>query len=129
MFVEVGDIDIFITIAGEGPPCLVPSLAGTPIYERTFSPALAGVMQLIFIELRGNRTATGEIDSLTFEGVVDDLEGVRRALGLERDGGCPQKWGQALSVRTVLFANDSPCPFTRIAELRSEDCSEECSEA
>lgn len=82
MFVKVGDIDIFITITGEGPPCLVPSLAGTPIYERTFSPALAGVMQLIFVELRGNRTATGEIESLTFEGMVDDLEGVRRALGL-----------------------------------------------
>lgn len=84
MYAKVGDLDIFYTIAGEGPPCLVPSLAGTPIYERTFTPALQDAMQLIFVELRGNRTATGEIDALTFDTIVDDLDGVRRALGLER---------------------------------------------
>ena len=84
MYVKVGDIDIFYTIAGVGPTCLVPSLAGTPIYERTFTPALQDVMQLVFVELRGNRTATGEIDALTFDGIVDDLDGVRRALGLGR---------------------------------------------
>jgi proline iminopeptidase len=84
MFVKVGDIDIFYTIAGVGPTCLVPSLAGTPIYERTFTPALQDVMQLVFVELRGNRTATGEIDALTFDAMVDDLDGVRRALGLGR---------------------------------------------
>jgi proline iminopeptidase len=84
MYVTVGDIDIFYTIAGVGPTCLVPSLAGTPIYERTFTPALQDVMQLVFVELRGNRTATGEIDTLTFDAMVDDLDGVRRALGLDR---------------------------------------------
>ena len=84
MFVKVGDIDIFYTIGGAGPTCLVPSLAGTPIYERTFTPALQDVMQLVFVELRGNRTATGEIDALTFDAMVDDLDGVRRALGLGR---------------------------------------------
>jgi proline iminopeptidase len=84
MYVKVGGIDIFYTIAGVGPTCLVPSLAGTPIYERTFTPALQDVMQLVFVELRGNRTATGEIDALTFDAIVDDLDGVRRALGLDR---------------------------------------------
>jgi len=84
MYVTVGDIDIFYTIAGVGPPCLIPSLSGTPIYERTFTPALHDVMQLIFVELRGNRTATGEIDALTLDAMVDDLDGVRRALGLGR---------------------------------------------
>jgi len=82
MYAKVGDIDIFYTIAGRGPTFLVPSLAGTPIYERTFTPALQDVMQLVFVELRGNRTATGEIDALTFDAMVDDLDGVRRALGL-----------------------------------------------
>lgn len=84
MHVKVGDIDIFYTIAGAGPPCLVPSLAGTPIYERTFTPVLQDVMQLVFVELRGNRTAVGEPDALTFDAMVDDLDGVRRALGLGR---------------------------------------------
>lgn len=85
MYVKVGDLDIFTTTTGTGPTtCLVPSLAGTPIYERTFTPALQDVMQLIFVELRGNRTATGDIDALTFDAMVDDLDGVRRALGLGR---------------------------------------------
>lgn len=84
MQVKVGDLDIFYTVTGEGPPCLVPSLAGTPIYERTFTPVLQDVMQLVFVELRGNRTATGDVDAITFDAVVDDLEGVRRGLGLER---------------------------------------------
>jgi proline iminopeptidase len=84
MYVKVGDIDIFYTTTGKGPPCLVPSLAGTPIYERTFTPALEEVMQLIFVELRGNRTAVGDVETLTFDRVVDDLEGVRRGLGLGR---------------------------------------------
>ena len=84
MFVKVRDLDLFYTTTGTGLPCLVPSLAGTPIYERTFTPALQEVMQLIFVELRGNRTAPGDVDALTFDAVVDDLEGVRRGLGLGR---------------------------------------------
>ena len=46
MYVTVGDTEIFCTIAGSGAPCLIPSLAGTPIYERTFTPALGGVFEL-----------------------------------------------------------------------------------
>jgi proline iminopeptidase len=84
MYVKVGGIDIFYTITGAGPTCLVPSLAGTPIYERTFTAALQDVMQLVFVELRGNRTATGDVDALTLDAIVDDLDGVRRALGLGR---------------------------------------------
>lgn len=84
MYAKVGDLDIFYTIAGEGPTCLVPSLAGTPIYERAFTPALQDVMRLVFVELRGNRTAAGDVDALTFDGMVDDLDGVRGALDLDR---------------------------------------------
>ena len=84
MHARVGDLDIFYTVAGDGPTCLVPSLAGTPIYERTFTPVLGGAMRLVFVELRGNRTAAGDVDALTFARVVDDLDGVRRALGVER---------------------------------------------
>ena len=84
MYANVGGLDLFYTIAGDGPACLVPSLAGTPIYERTFTPALQEVMKLVFVELRGNRTAAGDVDALTFDRMVEDLEGVRRALGLPR---------------------------------------------
>lgn len=83
MYATVGGVEIFYTVVGTGIPCLVPSLAGTPIYERTFAP-LADVMQLVFVELRGNRTVVGDLAAVTFDRMVDDLEGVRRALGLPR---------------------------------------------
>ena len=85
MYATVNDVEIFHTSAGEGLPCLVPSLAGTPIYERTFaSPALLARLRLIFAELRANRTAVGDVAALTLDTIVDDLEGLRRALGLSR---------------------------------------------
>jgi proline iminopeptidase len=84
MYVTVRDTEIFYAVAGSGLPCLVPSLAGTPIYERTFTPALGGTMQLIFAELRGNRTAVGDVAALTLGGLVGEMDGLRRALGLER---------------------------------------------
>lgn len=84
MYVTVGDIEIFYTIVGEGPTCLVPTLAGSPLYERTFAPALQSILRMVFIELRGNRTTNGKIDTLTLDAMVEDLEGVRRALGLGR---------------------------------------------
>jgi hypothetical protein len=94
MYAKVGDIDIFYTIAGRGPTFLVPSLAGTPIYERTFTPALQDVMQLVFVELRGNRTATGEIDALTFDAMVDDLDARSPAASLRPRRDRPNRPGR-----------------------------------
>lgn len=84
MYATVGSTDIFYTVAGEGLPCLVPSLAGTPIYERTFTPALGGDLQLIFAELRANRTAVGDVTALTLRALIEDMDALRQALGLER---------------------------------------------
>jgi proline iminopeptidase len=84
MYVRVGKTDIFYSVAGAGLPCLVPSLAGTPIYERTFTPALGGTLQLIFAELRANRTAVGDVTALTLGTLIEDMDALRQALGLER---------------------------------------------
>ena len=84
MYTTVGGTDIFSTAAGIGLPCLVPSLAGTPIYERTFTPALGDHLQLIFTELRGNRTAVGDVASLTLPRLIDDMDALRQAWGVER---------------------------------------------
>lgn len=84
MYAAVGRTNIFYTVTGAGLPCLVPSLAGTPIYERTFTPALEGTLQLIFSELRANRTAVGDVTALTLGTLVEDMDGLRQALGLER---------------------------------------------
>jgi proline iminopeptidase len=84
MYATVGRVDIFYTVAGEGLPCLVPSLAGTPIYERTFTPALGGDLRLIFAELRANRTAVGDVAALTLRALTEDVDALRQALGFER---------------------------------------------
>ena len=84
MYATVNGTAIFYTVAGAGLPCLVPSLAGTPIYERTFTPALGGALQPIFAELRANRTAVGDVGALTLGRLLDDMDGLRQALGLER---------------------------------------------
>jgi pimeloyl-ACP methyl ester carboxylesterase len=84
MYATVGSTDIFYTVAGAGLPCLVPSLAGTPIYERTFTLALGGTLQLIFAELRANRTAVRDVAALTLRALTEDMDALRQALGLER---------------------------------------------
>jgi proline iminopeptidase len=84
MYATVGSTAIFYTVAGAGLPCLVPSLAGTPIYERTFSPALGGSLQLIYAELRANRTAVGDVAALTLRALIEDMDALRQAFGLER---------------------------------------------
>mgnify|MGYP001055047935 CR=1 FL=1 len=83
MYVLVNGTEIHCAIAGSGHPCLVPSLAGTPIYERTFVPALAGNLRLIFAELRGNRTVVGDVTALTLDALVEEMDGLRQAMGLE----------------------------------------------
>ncbi len=85
MHATVNGVSIYCTSLGRGIPCLVPSLAGTPIYERTFSsPALLAHLQLVFAELRANRTPVGDLDALTLESLIADMDGLRRALGFER---------------------------------------------
>ena len=84
MYAMVGGTEIFYTVAGEGLLCLVPSLAGTPIYERTFIPALGGALRLIFAELRANRTAVGDVTALTLRALIEDMDGLRQVLGSDR---------------------------------------------
>jgi hypothetical protein len=89
LYATVGRTDIFYAVAGTGPPFLVPSLAGTPIYERTFTPALGSDLQLIFAELRSNRTTAGDTATLTLDGLVEDVDRLRQALGLSGWGDRP----------------------------------------
>jgi proline iminopeptidase len=84
MYVTVNRTEIHCATAGSGHPCLIPSLAGTPIYERTFAPALGDHLRLIFAELRGNRTAVGDVAALTLDDLVEEMDGLRQALGLGR---------------------------------------------
>jgi proline iminopeptidase len=86
MYVTVGGTEIFYTVAGSGRPFLVPSLAGTPIYEHTFTPALGDALQLIFAELRSNRTSASDAATLTLDRLLEEMDGLRQSLGLAQIG-------------------------------------------
>jgi proline iminopeptidase len=63
---------------------MIASLAGTPIYERTFSANLRRHLKMIFVEPRGNRSDVGDAAGLTIDRIVDDLDNLRAELNLER---------------------------------------------
>ena len=46
--------------------------------------ALDDHLQLVFVDLRGGGKSTGNAEDLTFDLLADDLDAVRRALGVER---------------------------------------------
>ena len=107
MFVKVGDIDIFYATAGAGPTWLVPSpRRDNHLRAADLHPALEKVMATpSSSSCAGNRTATGEIDALTFDTIVDDLEAVRRQLGL----------GRVAVLGTRLHASSpAPAPSARL---------------
>jgi len=76
--------NLFYTERGEGPTCLVLSSIGTGPYERLMPEALDDHLQVVFVDLRGSGKSTGNAEDLTFDLLADDLDAVRRALGVER---------------------------------------------
>jgi proline iminopeptidase len=76
--------EIFFTTRGRGPTCLVPSSIGTTPYEHQMPAALDDRVRLVFVDLRGSGRSTGSVADLTFEVLAEDLEAVRRAVGVER---------------------------------------------
>ena len=84
MYANIGGTRIHYVVEGEGLPCMIPSLAGTPIYERTFSANLRKHLKMIFVEPRGNRSEVGDVTSLTLDRIVDDLDSLRAELNLGR---------------------------------------------
>jgi proline iminopeptidase len=84
MRVRVPGAELFYTTTGRGPACLVPTAIGTEVYERQLAPALRDHLTLVLVDLRGGGQSTGDPTSLTFEMIAEDLEAVRRRLGLDR---------------------------------------------
>ena len=84
MTVSVKGAKLFYTVRGTGPTCLVLSSIGTKPYERLMPEALDGFLQLVFVDLRGGGRSTGNPADLTFDVLADDLEAIRRALGVDR---------------------------------------------
>jgi proline-specific peptidase len=83
--VKVRDLDVHVVRLGSGSPLVVcggPQL-GHP-YLRALDP-LSAERELIYFDARGSgRTELGDPSQLTFAGAIEDLEGLRAALGIER---------------------------------------------
>jgi pimeloyl-ACP methyl ester carboxylesterase len=84
MYVEVEGARLWIEQDGAGTPILVPTGSGVEFYRRTFSRGLRRDFHFVFVEMRGTGGSTGSIAGATFASLADDVEAVRRALGLGR---------------------------------------------
>jgi proline iminopeptidase len=84
MPVSVKGAELFYSMRGTGPTCLVLSGIGTKPYERQTPPQLSDRFRLVYVDLRGSGQSTGEPTDLTFDVLADDLEAIRIDLGLER---------------------------------------------
>jgi pimeloyl-ACP methyl ester carboxylesterase len=85
MWADVNGTRLHYQVEGDGLPCFVVSGAGSGFYQRSLPAGLRRHLRLIFVDLRGSgRSAPFPVARLTLEGLVDDLEQLRRTLGLER---------------------------------------------
>jgi len=75
---------VYYQIEGTGIPCLILSYADTQFYQRTFSGNLRKNLQLIFTDLSGGYSDPRSIDEMTLDSVMDDIDGIRRELNLDR---------------------------------------------
>lgn len=82
--VSVRGAELVYTTRGRGPVCLLPSAIGAGPYERQTPPPLTDHLQLVYVELRGSGRSTGEPSELTFDQLAEDLEAIRKDLGVER---------------------------------------------
>ena len=84
MYATLNGLRLHYELEGQGIPCLTIRPIGSPILERTLSSGLRRHLQFIFFDHRGSGASSGSQDDVTFESVLDDLETLRRALGLPR---------------------------------------------
>jgi len=84
MKVQVEGAELYYSMRGEGPTCLVLCGFGTGPVERMTPNALSDRLRLAFVDLRASGRSTGEAAGFTFDRLAEDLEAVRKDLGVER---------------------------------------------
>lgn len=82
--VSVDGAELYYSIQGTGPTCLVPSAIGSEPSKQMMQPGLADHLRLVYVDLRGSGRSTGDPAHLTFEVLAEDLEAVRGELGVDR---------------------------------------------
>ena len=84
MIVQAAGADLNCVTRGQGPVCVVLSSIGTKPYELQMPRALDERLTMAFVDVRGSGLSTGDPASLGFDVLADDLEAIRRALGVPR---------------------------------------------
>ena len=81
--IEVDGSKLNYVMEGEGKPCLV--IGSSIYYPRTFSDDLRAHLQLYFVDMKWFAEAyvAEDLDQVTLETIVQDVEQIRGALGLE----------------------------------------------
>jgi proline iminopeptidase len=82
--IHAGQFALAYAIEGEGRPALV--IGSAVYYPRVFSQTLRQSLKLVFVDHRGFAQPTGNIapTDYTLDAVLDDIDLVRRGLGLEK---------------------------------------------
>jgi proline iminopeptidase len=83
MRVAAKGADLFYSSRGEGLPCLVPCSMGIRSNE-VLTERLSRHVRLVYTDLRGSGSSTGEPRDLDFDLMADDFDAVCRSAGLER---------------------------------------------
>ena len=84
MTVSVDRAELYCTVHGSGPVCLVLSAIGTAPYERQMAPQLLDRLTLVYVDLRGGGRSTGRATDLSFDRMAQDVDAIRTALGVDR---------------------------------------------
>ena len=85
MFATINGVRLHYESEGDGPACLVVSIASIPFYQRIFSAALREHLRLIFVDLRGSgESESGPVERITLDTFADDIDALRQHLGLAK---------------------------------------------
>jgi pimeloyl-ACP methyl ester carboxylesterase len=105
--VPVGDIEIACTVLGDGPPLVVlhGAIGLGSAYMRSLDPWADEVRLVHYDQRASGQTPVGDVRQVSFAGGVEDLEGLRRGLGLERVAVLGHSAGAYLAA---LYAAEHP---------------------
>jgi len=105
-FVKTNGVSLYYEIYGHGTPLIV--LHGGPGLDHTYLLPqllkLADHYKLIFYDQRATGQSSGTVDSssMTIDNFVEDLEGLRQALHLEKINILGHSWGTLLSMEYAI---------------------------
>lgn len=133
-YAPAAGVELYYRDVGEGQPIVVAH--GGPDFDHTYLlpdlDRLASGYRLVYYDQRGRGRSRGkpDLDHLSIEQYVEDLEALRRHLGLERIAVLGHSWGGLVALHYALRApertshlvlmNSSPASHADLLLLRDE---------